>query len=246
MFNNTPSITDEERLRLLMQKLGRNQTDIVRLWGRVGQFPDGVGNNVTGQASPFIAYTPAQAPTTTAAPTTTTTTTPAPITQYLYPVWDVLRSGNINYSSGSTVWSLIDDRESWPDHTNYIRLPESENGDFDVFMDALVPFISLLSLDVEIYCKNAINTDLLSFTAQVIGADEVTPLTDEVAITGVGSAESAFTLRTASFTLEPEAQDYTHWSRPTLRVRFETDNDGGSPSFYLSAARVKPIYIPFF
>ena len=246
MFNSDSTYGDEERLRRLVQKLSRNQTDIVRLWGRVGQGPDVIGANLSGLETPGFAFTPAMAPTTTAAPTTTTTTTPAPIVDYLYPVWD-RDTSNVNFSSGSVAWSLLDDRGGdWPDHADYISIDESVVGSLGVWIDSIFPFSSLLSVELQLYVKNENGSVPLEFSAQILGDDEVTHLTDLVAIGGVGTGESSYSLRTATFTLEPEAQEWSYWTRPRLNLTVENDTDAGTPQLFISAVRVKPTYIPLF
>lgn len=254
MFNTPTSFGDEDRVRRLLQKLTGQQTDVKRLWQRVGQTPDNMGAILTGLEAPSgpssaslaAAYTPAQAPTTTVAPTTTTTTTPAPATAYLYPIWDFSKAGNWSYSSGSTIWSLIDDVGSWPDHTDYIRLADGDAADFECWLQQAAAFSSLVSAELQVYVKNENANAPLVFTAQIIASDQVNPITDGDTISGVGTSEGSYSLRTCSLTLNADAQDWGNWLRPTLGISLENDVDAGTPHTYISAARVKLTYIPEF
>lgn len=245
MLNSDQSKDDEGRLQRIVQRLTRNQTDVRRLWGRMGQVPDSMGLSLSGQQSVSIPYTPAAAPTTTTAPTTSTTTTPAPVTIYLYPTWD--RGGGAwQCSSGTERYALVDDRDSWPSHSDYIHLPENENSTLSFWLDPLMSPAHIQSVEIELYCKNEILTDLLTFTAQVFGDDEVTALTDAVPITGVTNSEGSYSLRSESFMPTVDAQTWWNWSRPLLQLNVETDNDAGSPDFYISAVRIKVTYTPEF
>ena len=251
MLNALPGNTDEDRLRRLLQKLRGQKTDTVRLWDRVSQTPDGIGKGSTGLESPTgpagisTAYTPSDAPTTTTAPTTSTTTTPAPATAYLYPIWDWSK-GTWGYSSGSTIWSLIDDVGSWPDHTDYIRLADGDAADFKCWLTPGFAFSSLVSAELQIYVKNENANAPLVFTAQIIASDQVNPITDGDTISGVGTSEGSYSLRTCSLTLNADAQDWLNWIRPTLEISLENDVDAGTPYTYISAARVKLTYISEF
>lgn len=252
MFNTPTSFGDEDRVRRLLQKLTGQQTDVKRLWQRVGQTPDNMGAILTGLEAPSgpssaslaAAYTPAQAPTTTVAPTTTTTTTPAPATAYLYPIWDFSKAGNWSYSSGSTIWDMIEDSASWPDHAGYVRLADGEVGSFSCWLTPLSRFSLITAIEAQIYCKNELSSAPLTFTAQVIGDDQATPLTDSASVPGVGTSEGSYSLRTVAFTPATEAQEWGYWARPTLGISLENDTEAGTPHLYISAARVKVTYIP--
>ena len=257
MLNALPGNTDEDRLRRLLQKLRGQKTDAVRLWQRIGQTADGsgmVGGIATGleaasgpsSASLAAAYTPASAPTTTAAPTTSTTTTPAPATWYLYPIWDFSKAGSWIYSTGSTIWDLLDDSDGWPEHTDNISLGKGNAAEFACWLMGATPFSSLVSAELEIYVKNELANVPLTFAVEIIADDQVTPITDGDAITGVGTSEGSYSLRTCSLTLNADAQDWLNWIRPTLGISLENDTDAGSPKFFISAARVKLTYIPEF
>lgn len=242
MFNPN-DITDEGRLSRLVQMLTKNQTDVKRLWGRIGQITDSAGEPISGPSTPSAAaYTPAAGPTTTGAPTTpapTTTTTTAPSVVYLFPEWDEYVGPEWVLSSGARVYSLLADRDPWPDNANFISIIDGKNDGFWLSMSSPGMFWAATSVELQIYCKNESPSDLLNFTAKILEPETNTDLTDELNIAGVGNTEGSFSERTGVFTLTPEAQVSFYWARSRLVIGVETDTEAGSPEFFISGVRVK-------